>query len=410
MPRPAMNTSEHPSLSTLKPLLWLALGTFAIGTETFMISPLLPQIAADVTVSVPRAGQLVWTFALAYALSSPLLTALTGRLDRRRLLIGSLGFFALANIIACVASDFETLMLARVLLAFSAGLYVPGANALAGAIVRPEQRGRALAIVAGGLTAAIALGVPLGAVAGETAGWRSTFAGVACLAAIAMLGLKIGLPKAFGKGLHAATLRERLAVIKEPNVLAGLIVTTIWATGLYTAYTYLAVFLTSATTIQGSQISLVLFAWGVAAAAGVYVGGRATDKLGAVSVLMPALLLLTAAFASLSAISAMLGRSVAVLPVLVTVIVWGISSWAFYPAQQANLIHLAGVRVASVALSLNASFLYIGFSMGAALGAFTLAHASPGDLGWVAALCEVAALLLVLASRKRMKVAARTSA
>ena len=121
-------------------LYWMALGTFAIGTEGFMIAPLLPRLAGDLSVNIAAAGQLVTVFALTYALSSPILTALTGALNRRRLLVLSMIGFALANVFAFAAQDYWTLMAARVLLAVAAGLYVPNANALAGALVRPERR------------------------------------------------------------------------------------------------------------------------------------------------------------------------------------------------------------------------------------------------------------------------------
>lgn len=145
-------------------LYWLALGTFATGTEGFMIAPLLPDLARDFSVSLVAAGQLVTVFALTYALSSPVLTALTGDIDRRRLLIASMLLFAAANFVASAAHSYTALMGARVLLAIAAGLYVPNANALAGALVEPSRRGTALSIVTGGISVAVALGVPLGAV------------------------------------------------------------------------------------------------------------------------------------------------------------------------------------------------------------------------------------------------------
>ena len=125
-------------------LYWLALGTFAIGTEGFMIAALLVPIAADLRVSVVQAGLLVSIFAFAYATSSPVLTVITGRLDRRRLLISSMSLFAFLNIGAAMAHSFLALAAARVLLAFAAGLYTPNANALAGAVASSEHRsGRA---------------------------------------------------------------------------------------------------------------------------------------------------------------------------------------------------------------------------------------------------------------------------
>ena len=129
------------------PLTWLALGTFATGTESFMIAALLPGLARDLSVTLTAAGQLVTVFALTYAVSSPVLSALTAGVGRRNLLLMSMTAFALANFFASTATDFWQLLAARILLAGAAGLYVPSASALAGAIVAPERRGTALAIV-----------------------------------------------------------------------------------------------------------------------------------------------------------------------------------------------------------------------------------------------------------------------
>jgi predicted MFS family arabinose efflux permease len=137
-------------------LYWLALGTFAIGTEGFMIAPLLEDLARDLAVSLVTAGQLVTVFALTYAFSSPVLTALTGNIDRRRLLIASMLAFAAANFLACMAHSYSALLGARILLAVAAGLYVPNANALAGALIEPSRRGAALSIVTGGTSVAVA--------------------------------------------------------------------------------------------------------------------------------------------------------------------------------------------------------------------------------------------------------------
>ena len=379
---------------TTTPIYWMALGTFAIGTEGFMIAPLLPRLAGDLSVSVAAAGQLVTVFALTYAFSSPILTALTGALNRRRLLVLSMIGFALANVFAFAAKDYWMLMAARVLLAVAAGLYVPNANALAGALVRPERRGAALAIVSGGTTIAVALGVPLGSIIGAKFGWRAMFAGVGVLAVIATLGLLAGLARDVGSKLPATGLRERLGVVRQPAVLRTLLVTTLWATGAYTVYTYIASLLYTATGIEGPYLSAVLFVWGLSAAAGIFAGGTLTDKHGAGRVIISGLIFLALAFASLSMSATLLTKAVAVGPVLVAIVVWGLSAWAFFPAQQTRLIGIAGIRVAPIVLSLNASFMFLGFSLGAALGSVTLTYAAPSALGWVGSLCVLASLLL----------------
>ena len=172
----------NPSVHTRTPIYWMAPGTFAIGTEGFMIAPLLPRLAGDLSVSVAAAGQLVTVFALTYALSSPILTALTGALNRRRLLVLSMIGFALANVFAFVAKDYWALVAARVVLAVAAGLYVPNANALAGALFGPERRGAALAIVSGGTTIGWRSACLWARINRVNFGWRAMFAGVGVLA------------------------------------------------------------------------------------------------------------------------------------------------------------------------------------------------------------------------------------
>lgn len=392
-----MTTAPH----SMARLYWLALGTFAIGTEGFMIAPLLPEMAQDLSVSLASAGQLVTVFALTHALSSPILTALTGSVDRRRLLIASMLAFAAANFVAWSAHDYAGLMAARILLAVAAGLYAPNASALAGVVVEPSHRGTALAIVTGGSSLAVALGVPIGALVGEHFGWRLNFAAVGLVALIAAAGLMSGLPRDIAARLPVASLRERLETARQPAVLLTLLSTMLWATGAFTVYTYLASYLARAAGMTVTAISAVLFMWGVAAIVGLRLGGRLSDRFGALPVIATSLLVLTLAFASLST-SAVLLQPAAARPLILTAIVlWGVSAWAFFPAQQARLIGIAGATVAPVALSLNASFQYLGFAMGAALGSLTIAHISPLALGWVGAGCVLAALSLVLTTHRR---------
>lgn len=400
---------ETRHITSKRPLYWLAVGAFALSTEGFMIAPLLPSISKDLSVSIGMAGLLVSVFAFAYAISSPILTTLTGSLNRRKLLIFSLGAFTLANIVAWHAANFAQLMGARVLLSFAAGLFLPNANAVAGSIVAPEHRGRALAIVNGGSSVAIALGVPIGSIIARFGGWRATFASVAVIGAAGTIGLVFGISKAFGKGLPTATLRQRLQVAQRPAVLTALMSTLFWAMGAFVVYTYVAEYLSEALGPHSVPLSVVLFVWGLSAVSGMVLGGRLTDKLGYHRVGVLALTVLVSAFVALSAIDAYVPRQLALVPLIVAVILWGMSVWGFIAPQQTRLIDVGGVSVAPVTLSLNASFMYLGFSAGSALGAYTLTNSGAIHLGWLGGALETAALVIALMTERR-KVALATVA
>lgn len=384
-------------------LYCLALGAFAIGTQGLMIAAILPQIAGDLSVSLQMAGQLVTVFTLVYALSSPILTALTRNVCRRTLLLGTIGLFMLGNLVAATAADYWSLVLARILIGLASGLYMPNASALAGMLMPPERRGRALAIVTGGLSVAVALGVPLGALVGSHLGWRMTFVGVAILAGAALVGLFLGIAREAGKDLSAATLKECIAVVRQPAAMPALLVTTLWAVGVYTVYTYIAPFLAIVIDVEGPHIGYILFCWGGSAFTGLFVGGLINDKFGARRAILIALPLMAIALASLSVTAAYATPSVALLPVLVAVALWGMASWGFSPPQQARLIGIVGLKNAPIILSLNSSFQFLGFSLGAALGSATLALGGVSALGWVGASSAVASLLLFLVTEPRAR-------
>jgi predicted MFS family arabinose efflux permease len=383
-------------------LYWLALGAFAVGTEGFMIAGMLPTLAADLSVSPAAAGYLVTAFAFAYAISSPILTALTGKFSRRSVLVWAMCAFAIGNILAYYATSYWALMAARIGLALAAGVYVPGANALAGALVPPHQQGRAIAIVNSGVTVAVALGVPLGSFIADRFGWRMTFAGVFLLALVATLSLSTGLHKTIGEGLPVASLKQRIGVAKQVPVLLALLVTFLWAAGTYSSYTYLAVYVQSVTSIPTRYVGAVLFAWGVAAGIGVAVGGAANDRFGARAVILPCLSLMILVFLSLSTVAHLVPRQYTGIPVLTAVVAWGVASWAFFPAQQVRLIGIAGPAVAPIVLSLNASFMYLGFSVGATEGSLALTYGGVANIGWGGAVFEIASLLLMIGTTRRV--------
>ncbi|MDW7554456.1 MFS transporter (plasmid) [Azospirillum brasilense] len=378
---------------SLLPPAFLALGTFAIGTEGFMIAPLLPVMAAEFGMGLSSVAMLVVVFTLVLAVSSPIATVLTGRLRRRDTLLLAMALFTAGNLLAAVSPGFWTLMAARVLMAVAAGLYTPNANALAGAIVGPEKRGRALAIVSGGMTLAIALGLPLGALVGHAFGWRATFLAVAVMGVVAIGGITAGVRRGAGAGTTVASLGERLAVVRQAAVLRLLSVTLFWSVGAYTAYPFIAPYLDAVLGFGAAGIGATVAMWGAFAAIGVITGGTLNDRFGSNRVTRASLRLLGASFFVLAATAA-LGRSAALVPTLAAVAVWGFSVWSFFPAQMARLIAAGTAAQAPVALALNTSTMYLGFSLGSALGAGVVGSGAVWGIGVIAGLSELIALAL----------------
>ena len=384
-------------------LAWLALGAFAIGTESFMVAGLLPALAADLQVSATRAGQLVLLFALSYAIGSPLMAALCARFGRRPLLIASLAAFSGLTLAASMAQGFAQLALARVALGLVAGVFLPTASAVAAAMVSPALRGRALAIVTGGGTVAVALGVPLGAWIAGWGGWRTAYLLIAAVAALATWGLAIGLPRGLASA-PAAARTPSFSVAREPGVLPALLTTMLWATGGFSFYTYIALFLSGTLGFGAEGVGAVFCAIGVAAAFGTAAGGWATDRFGADRVAQGFALMLVAILGGLSFSAQMLPRGLA-LPLIVGLsTLWGFAGWGFGPAQAVRLIRLAPDR-APMTLSLNASAVYLGIAAGSGLGGVVIDAVGVGAVGWAGAACQLAGLGLMLRAAHKSRAA-----
>ena len=367
-------------------LLVLALGTFALGTDTFVIVGILPDIAHQLHVSVDVAGQLVTVFSLTYALGSPVLMALAGDIACRRLLLLSLALFVAANLVAAVASNFAILLVARILAASGAAVFTPTASAAATALAPMEKRGRALALVTAGMTVSLVLGVPLGIFVGSQFGWQMTFLLLALLSVLAFAGVLAFFPHIARS--PAIGLRTRLALVRRPILLVTLFYSTCCAAGGFTVYTYLGPLLQQRTHLHGAGISSIFLLFGLAGVLGNGIGGYSADRWGTTRTLtLPPLLVGLALLALPFAATSFPGAAIAIA-------VWGVAGWMVPPAQQSRLIALAP-EVSAEILSLSVSALYMGTASGAALGGLVLNFAPVALLGWVGGGVELIALAML---------------
>uniref|UniRef100_A0AAU2VTQ8 MFS transporter n=1 Tax=Streptomyces sp. NBC_00008 TaxID=2903610 RepID=A0AAU2VTQ8_9ACTN len=367
----------------------LATGAFAIGTDTFVVAGVLPEVATDLSTNLADVGWVSTVFALTYAVLAPVLGALTGRLERRTVLVISLLVFALGNVASALAPGLGALLAARIATAAGAALYIPAASASAGALSAPERRGRAMAVVLGGLSAATVAGVPFGTWLAADLGWRATFWLLAGLGALCAAAVAAGLPQV---RLPAAPgLAARMAPVRDARVLFTVLTTLLFMTGGYLALTYIGAVLAPVTGGDGSELALMLLVFGVLAVGGTVLGGRATDRWGPTPVLLASVAGLAAVLVTLP-----LTRD-GMLTAVVAMGAWGVTAMATQPPQQHRLFAIAPTS-GPLLLSLNSSATFAGISLGGFIGGRVVGDGGPGDVDLLGPIgAGLAALALVTA-------------
>ncbi|MFI1711577.1 MFS transporter [Streptomyces griseoruber] len=383
-------------------LLALSLGAFSIGTDSFVINGLLERIAADLDVTESSAGQLVSVFALVYALSAPVLAAITGTLRRKQLLLVAMVAFVAANALGAVAPNYAVLMMSRLVAALGAGLYIPCGMAITVGITPERRRGRAIALVAGGMSAATALGVPIGTLVGTVGSWRTTLVLVAALAALAVVVLAVALPQV--PTPPAVTVRERLGVATHPGVLVALLSNSLACAGVFSVFTYIAPLTTTTTEVDSSGVSAYLLVWGVAAVLGSAVGGRAADAFGGQRAYLAATAVLFGGLLALTMLTLLEPGGSAVNRALfgLALAVISIACWALPTAQNHRIAGLDS-PAPTVALSLNSSSSYLGAAVGGAAGGLALRDGSMTGLMLTGSAITLLALLVLAATARLLR-------
>lgn len=248
-------------------LLALTISAFAIGTTEFVIVGLIPTIAEQLGVTVPSAGLLVTIYAIGVAIGAPVLTALTGRVPRKLLLIGLMVLFTLGNLLAWQAPGYESLVVARLLTGLAHGVFFSIGSTIATGLVAKEKAASAIAIMFGGLTVALVTGVPLGTFIGQHFGWRETFLAVSLIGVIATVASIILVPNNI-KNQASASIGEQFKVLTHPRLLLIYAITALGYGGVFTTFTFLAPMMQELAGFSAPTVSWILLAYGIAVAFG----------------------------------------------------------------------------------------------------------------------------------------------
>ncbi|ATZ93250.1 MFS transporter [Dickeya fangzhongdai] len=375
-------------------LLALTISAFAIGTTEFVIVGLVPTIADQLAISLPSAGLLVSIYALGVAVGAPVLTALTGALPRKPLLVGLMALFTAGNLLAWLAPNYATLVAARLLTGLAHGVFFSIGSTIATSLVPKEKAASAIAIMFGGLTVALVTGVPLGTFIGQHAGWRETFLAVSALGVISLLSSLMLVPNTI-PGRAIANLKAQLQVLTHPRLLMIYAITALGYGGVFTAFTFLAPMMQDLAGFSPAAVSWILLGYGVSVAIGNLWGGKLADRHGAV----PAL---TFIFAALALLLLVFQFTASIqYAALATVLAMGVFAFGNVPGLQVYVVQKAeqyAPHAVDVASGLNIAAFNVGIALGSVIGGQTVARGGLAQTPWIGAVIVAAALLLITLS------------
>ena len=371
------------------PLFALTLAVFGIGTTEVAIMGLLPEIASDLGVSIPRAGLLVSGYAVGVAFGGPILVILTNGMSRKSALLFLLGVFVVGHLLTAVAPSYGLLMVGRIVTSFCHGAFVGIASVVAVEIVPAARRATAIAVVWAGFSASSIIGVPAGTALGHALGWRSTFWAIAILGSVAavLLALMLRAQKSIGK----PSLASEFKVLTRPIVLLALLLSALVCGAGFAVYTYIAPILLNVTNISSEALPWVLFAFGVGGTIGIFGGARLADwKLG------PTIIGIVAAQVLLYLLLVFSLQSAALA--VATIFLWGMLFYAPASAIQLRLVNAAS-EAPNLASTLNQSAFNVGIVVGPAIGSAALSlGVGFASLPWIGAVLALLALSVVCIS------------
>ncbi|MNI26704.1 Inner membrane transport protein YdhP [compost metagenome] len=363
-------------------LLCLTLGAFAIGMTEFIIMGLLPNVAVDLNVTIPQAGQLITSYALGVAVGAPILTIFTHRLPQKKLLILVMCIFIAGNAFSVIAPSYSLLIAARIMTAFAHGTFLGVGSLMAARLVQPEKRAGAVSMVLAGLTVANIIGVPFGTFIGQQLGWRSSFGAITILGIISLIGIIRFIP--IIRQDHPSSLMQEFRGLINPHVLLVLLTGALGCGSLFAVFTYITPMLQTISGFAEHSVTWILVLFGFGVTIGNILGGKLADWK-----LMPSLMI------NFGILAVILSLLTVALPnpilAVITVFFWGVAAFGIMPGIQIRIMNLAHEAPLLAATSSH-SALNLGNASGAYLGGLAITYTGLASIPWLAAILALLAL------------------
>ncbi len=393
----APNSTDPGATSSRLPIGVYVLGAsvFALGTSEFVIAGLVNQMSASLGVSVPQVSQLITVFAIGMLIGAPLMAVLTLSLDRKRTLVASAAVFALAHLATAFFTNFEVIMVLRIISAFACATELTVAAVMAVGIAGGERTARAIAIIIGGMTLANVIGVPIGSFIGEQLNWQAAFVFIGVVSAVSAVLVAFVVPRlpkthAEGTSLKSLAMAE-LRSLNQTRVYVALCTTVLFEAALFSVYSFVQPILTDVSGMSAATVPAVLLAFGVGTFVGITIGGRLAERFPLPNVIGSLVVLVLVMLAFRAVVHNPIASAVAVT-------LLGVAGFSMTAALNARVIGFAvGAPTLAVAISLSA--FNVGNAIGPAVGGAVYSSTSqPQMVIWAGVALALAALVSALVS------------
>ncbi|MCL2483650.1 MAG: MFS transporter [Propionibacteriaceae bacterium] len=363
-------TSSMRGPGTIRLLSFLTL--FVIGTDTFLVAPMLPLLRTITHVNIVQSGWLVSAYALGYAISALVGGPLSDRADRRIiLLVGLAGFVVFTA--ACAATwDFWSLFIARLLAGAAAAFVTPQIWAAIPVLVSPSQIIKTMGAATAGLSIAQVAGIPIGSLL-STLDWRWPFLAISGAAMILLIVLAILFPRVRPAGApHGHLFSPYRSVASSRPLVLSLVAYFIFQTGNFTGLSFIATWLAEDFHATQITISITMMIIGCGNAIGSLFGAPLIQRLGPARSLMTGLICLGGCYVACSVAPAL---AVAVGILTCAMLVGGF----VFPVLMNQLQAQTDVARGTVS-SLSNTAMYLGTTIAGAVGGILIAS-FPGYTG-----------------------------
>lgn len=372
----------------------LTLLSFFVGTSQFIIAGVLDKIADSLNITVSNAGQLVTIFALASAIGTPILTMLVSKYSLKKQLLIAIFIFLVGAFLTPLNLGYEILVLARAITGIGTILFVVTAYVLAGQLSGVGKQGRGMSYIALGFSLSQVAGVPLGRMIANIYDWQMIFYIVGVLVFFGSIFIMVTFQEKSSQ--NSPSIKEQINILKNKKISLSLTVTVFAFITFSAITTFITPLIFSIQKVDEHTIALIFTILGIASVIGSKTGATIADKIGVQKVLLSTMSIVVISLIIMNIFS----QSLIVFVSMLTI--WNIAIWMFGPTQGLNLSKMIPNH-ASILLSLNSSFIQLGFAFGAFLGGLSIEKFSIHSIMYLGVVSTIIAFVVYLFTLKVSK-------